>query len=111
MTLNREIQSIWEYEVRKQFISQFVDAYGHEGDWVKLFRKCPGYIKTELKRDIENPNRFLTFDFWQSYSAFSSIKRVIRAEYEALDNRCDDYTLSENHIGVFEMTESEESST
>ena len=105
MNLKKEIRSIWVYEVREQFISQFVDAYGPEGDWVKLFRKCPGYLKTELKRDIDTPNRFLTIDFWQSYSAFSSIKQIIRAEYEALNNCCDDYTLSENHIGVFEMIE------
>ena len=105
------VQSIWEYEVRDHFISQFKIAYGPNGDWVKLFQKCPGYLKTELKRDIDNPNRFLTFDFWQSYSAFASIKQIIAAEYEVLDKRCDDYTLSENHIGVFEMADIKESST
>lgn len=105
MNRENEIQSIWEYEVKKQFIPQFEKAYGPEGDWVKLFRKCPGYLKTELKRDIENPNRFLTFDYWQSFSAFSSIRQIILSEYKALDKRCDDYTISENHIGVFEIAE------
>ena len=103
MNIEKAIQSIWEYEVREQLVSQFEIAYGPEGDWVKLFRKCPGYLKTELKRDIENPNRFLTIDYWQSYSAFSSIKIIIPTEYDALDKRCGDYTLSENHVGVFEI--------
>ena len=111
MNIEKEIQSIWEYEVRERFITQFENAYGPEGDWIKLFRKCPGYLKTELKRDIENPNRFLTFDYWLSFSAFSSIRLIIPAEYEALDKRCDDYTLSENHIGVFEFAENIEGNT
>jgi len=102
---NIKVQSIWEYEVRDSFIAQFKNAYGPNGDWVKLFQKCPGYLKTELKRDINNLNRFLTIDFWQSYSDFSTIKKIIAAEYEALDKHCCNYTLSEIHIGVFEIAD------
>ena len=111
MNLTSKIESIWEYEVRDHFLPQFKIAYGPNGDWAKLFQKCPGYIKTELKQDIDNPNIFLTIDFWQSFSAFASIKQIIAAEYEDLDKRCNNYTLSEKHIGLFEMADIKESST
>jgi heme-degrading monooxygenase HmoA len=108
---DKEIQTIWEYEVRSDFIAQFITAYGPNGDWVKLFLKCPGFIKTELKRDLDNPNRFVTIDYWQSYSAFSSMKQLIATEYKDLDNQCEAYTLSENHIGIFEMVDNVEIGT
>ena len=105
MNPEKEIQTIWEYEVRSDQLTQFQDAYGPNGDWARLFQKCPGFIKTELKRDFKNPIRFITIDYWQSYSAFSAIQQLIATEYNILDKLCEEYTLSENHIGVFEVTD------
>jgi heme-degrading monooxygenase HmoA len=102
---NNEIQTIWEYKVKGDQLTQFQNAYGPNGDWARLFQKCPGFIKTELQRDIEDPNRFITIDYWQSYSAFSSIQNLIATEYKILDKLCEEYTLSENHIGIFEITD------
>jgi hypothetical protein len=106
-----EIQTIWEYEVLGDYITQFQNAHGPNGAWVKLFQKCPGYIRTELKRDLDNPNRFLTFDYWRSYSAFSSMKQIIGTEYRILDKLCEPYTSLENHIGIFEIIDNSEIST
>lgn len=102
MNSEKGIQTIWEYEVRSNHIAQFQNTYVPNGNWVRLFQKCPGYLKTELKRNLDTPNRFLTVDYWQSYSDFSSMKLIIADEYRILDKLCEVYTLSENHLGVFE---------
>jgi hypothetical protein len=94
-------QSIWEYDVKDKFRADFIEAYKSNGLWVKLFRECEDYIKTDLKQDIDQPNRFLTIDYWQSHSAFSAMKQTIGDEYNQLDKQCEAYTLSENHIGYF----------
>jgi hypothetical protein len=94
-------QSIWEYEVKDNFRADFIEAYKSNGLWVKLFRECEDYIKTDLKQDIDQPNRFLTIDYWQSHSAFSAMKQTIDDEYNKLDKQCEAYTLSESHIGYF----------
>jgi len=108
MGSEKKIQTIWEYEVRSEHITQFKNAYGANGDWVRLFQKCPGYLKTELKRNLDNPNIFLTVDYWQSYSDFLSMKLIIADEYSILDKLCEVYTSSENHLGVFEIVDNAE---
>ena len=96
------IQTIWEYDVRTDFIAQFQNAYGAHGDWAKLFNKCPGYIATALMRDLDCPHRFVTIDYWQSHSAFSTMKQIIGPAYDALDKQCTSFISAEKHIGVFE---------
>jgi len=96
-----DFQSIWEYEVDDRFLAEFIEAYGSNGLWVSLFKQYKGYIKTDLIRDIENPKRFLTIDYWRSQSSFASMKQTISNEYDRLDKQCEAYTLSENHIGYF----------
>lgn len=94
-------QSIWEYEVSDKYRTEFIEAYGSNGLWVSLFEQCKGYIKTELKQDVEHRNRFLTIDHWQSQSAFLSMKQTLGDEYIKLDEQCESYTHSESHIGYF----------
>ena len=101
MNLQSNFQSIWDYEVQSYFRAEFIEAYDSHGLWVKLFGQCKGYIKTELKQDFDQPNRFITVDYWQSHSAFSEMKNTVSDEYNKLDKQCEAYTLSENHIGFF----------
>ena len=101
MTSESNLQSIWEYEVKDKFRADFIEAYGPSGLWVGLFRQCKGYIKTELKQDVDHPKRFLTIDYWRSQSAFSAMKQTIGDGYNKLDKQCEAYTLSEDHIGFF----------
>ena len=100
---NGAIQTIWEYEVKTEYLLQFKNTYGPDGDWAKLFRNCPGYLKTDLKCDVTDPNRFLTFDFWRSYAEYLAMKELIAEDYTILDKLCDAYTRSEKHIGIFEI--------
>lgn len=99
------MQSIWEYIVRSDQLPSFLDAYGPSGKWVALFQKCPGFVKTDLRCDLNNPHRFLTVDYWESLSDFSNMKRFIASEYASLDKECEGYTVAEKHIGVFEAAE------
>ncbi len=101
MNIQTEIQSVWQYIVRDEYFADFVKAYAPDGDWARMFQQCQGYIKTELKHDIDNPQKFVTIDFWQSHSAFTAMKLTISDEYKKIDIQCEAYTLSENHIGIF----------
>ena len=94
-------QSIWEYEIQENCRIEFLEAYGSDGLWVKLFKQCEGYINTELKQDFDQPNRFVTIDYWKSYSTFSAMKHTISDAYNILDKQCEAYTVSENHVGFF----------
>ena len=93
----------WEYEVHPERLSDFLAAYGPGGHWVKLFRGSSGYLRTELHRCRENPHRFVTLDYWESAEGWERFRRERAPEFEALDARCEDYTLSEREIGRFDV--------
>lgn len=102
MSNHSDIRILWEYEIHEKFRDHFVKAYEPQGVWAKLFSRYKGHVKTELIRDMDQPNRFITIDYWQSYSAFSIMKHTISDEYDELDRQCDAYTLSEKYIGCFQ---------
>jgi heme-degrading monooxygenase HmoA len=92
----------WEFEVAPGHEAAFVSVYGPDGDWVRLFRRAPGYVRTELFRDLVRPSRFVTLDHWESADAFAVFRSRFAEEYEALDARCATLTRSEREIGRFE---------
>lgn len=102
MASQKAFRTIWEYQVRDECISEFKEVYASDGDWVKLFSKSHGYIKTELIQDINDQNRFITIDYWDSHADFMEMKRNAESEYQDLDKKTDKFTLSENHLGFFE---------
>ena len=93
---------IWEYLVPPSQASTFERFYGPAGDWVELFRCAPGYLRTELHRDRSNPQRFVTIDYWESYDALQAFRRQFAEEFEALDEKCEEFTSRESEIGKFE---------
>ncbi len=93
---------IWDYLVVPDRIGDFEIAYGPEGDWVRLFRLAPGYLKTELHRDCARPDRFLTIDYWESRSAWEAFRARFAERFEQIDARCGQLTLRETEIGCFE---------
>lgn len=92
---------MWEYFIYPEFAQAFEQAYGPTGDWVQLFRRGEGYLRTELHKDLRNPLRYLTVDHWQSEQACKSFRQTFKAEFEALDRRCNRFTRSERHLGDF----------
>lgn len=93
---------LWMFEAKAGAEDDFARVYGPDGDWARLFRRSPGYLETQLVRDAQMAQRFLTIDRWASRRAFEEFKASCQAEYDALDARCEPLTRSERLIGHFE---------
>jgi heme-degrading monooxygenase HmoA len=96
---------MWEYLVTPERVSVFERAYGPSGDWIRLFRRAAGYVRTELHRDRSKPNRFITVDYWESESAFHTFRSRFSKEFEALDAKCEELTTLERELGRFWLVE------
>ena len=92
---------VWEFRIRPEKESEFVEHYGPDGSWAQLFRAGVGYIRTELVRDVADPLRFLTLDYWQSQSEFKKFRDANLAEYERLDKEFESLTEKETRLGSF----------
>jgi heme-degrading monooxygenase HmoA len=92
---------IWEFRTKPGQGQKFKAAYGPDGEWVRLFQKGTGYLKTELLQDATDDSRFVTIDYWQSQIAFKEFKSIHRTEYEEVDKRCEGLTAEERLIGCF----------
>ena len=86
----------------------FEAAYGPEGDWAKLFRRAPGYTRTELLKDVDTVGRYLTIDHWRSREDFWKFREAFRGEYLALDKRMAALTVLEKLIGQFLFSKAQE---
>lgn len=93
---------VWEFRVRADRLQDFERTYGPAGDWVRLFRRSPAYVRTELLRDERDPRRFLTVDHWQSRASWAEFREAHKADFDALDRRCEEMTEGERLIGCFE---------
>ena len=92
---------IWEYKVKKTRITEFEKLYNKQGKWVDLFSEAEGFVDTELIKNTDKDNVYVTIDRWESnwrYQAFLEDKRL---EYTLLDNDAEKLTLSERKIGEF----------
>ncbi len=92
---------MWEFRVRPGRRDEFLRVYGPEGDWAGLFQRGEGYLRTELLQDLEDPDRFVTIDYWRSEESWSSFRARFTKEFETLDARCEAFTLEERRIGLF----------
>ena len=103
MLVTGEFVYIWEFQVKPGSEAAFEQAYGPDGDWVQLFRKARGYLRTELLRDTDKPNRYVTVDHWQSEAAQRNFRQKFAGEFEAIDKKCEALTESETLIGHFRL--------
>ncbi|HEX2667469.1 MAG TPA: antibiotic biosynthesis monooxygenase family protein [Gammaproteobacteria bacterium] len=92
---------VWEFLAAPGKVEEFKRLYGPEGDWVQLFRRAPGYIRSELHQDQANPQRFVTVDYWESQAAGDAFRKQFLHDYEDLDVRCEQYTVKERELGRF----------
>lgn len=92
---------VWEFRVRRGRAKQFEEAYGLHGEWVRLFRQDPAFIRTELIQDVHEANRYLTLDFWASGEAYQAFRESRRDEYKIIDARCEQMTDEEREVGRF----------
>jgi heme-degrading monooxygenase HmoA len=96
------LQIVWEFHARPERLAEFEVHYGPQGSWAQLFRKGAGYQQTLMWRDTKDRNRFLVIDIWERAESFAAFKQQFKADYEALDKRCEELTVVESHIGNFE---------
>ena len=94
---------VWTYVVRSESLEAFRIAYGPEGEWVRLFRRDPEYVRTTLLADREDPTRFMTLDFWTSREACVAFRERFAREFEALDRRFQEFTMQEVHTGDYDV--------
>ena len=94
---------VWEFEVNPSRRGEFESHYGPEGSWVRLFRKAPGYVSTELLSDRERPHHYLTIDHWSAREQWLEFRRQHAAEYEALDRLCEGLTTRESPLGNYDQ--------
>ncbi len=93
---------IWEYMVKDEYLEEFKQVYGPEGEWVQLFKNAKGYQFTELHQDISHPNRFVSVDYWNSRADRDAFQKQFHEEYKDLDSRCEKFTSDEKWLGDFE---------
>jgi heme-degrading monooxygenase HmoA len=96
---------VWEFRIRPEAETEFIEKYGPEGTWARLFRGGDGYIRTELVRDVTDPRRFLTLDYWRSEKEFDEFRKHNLAEYERLDKELEGLTEQETRLGAFRFGE------
>ena len=92
---------VWEFLPKAGREREFEAAYGPDGDWARFFGRGPGYLGTELQRDVQHPRRYLTLDRWESRKAYEAFRAAHAAAYEALDRRFEALTESETPLGSF----------
>lgn len=94
---------IWEFLVKADWEGDFVNRYGEHGEWARLFRTGTGYIRTELVKDANQANRYLTIDYWTSQQAYARFKEENKQAYESIDKSCEPLTQGEHFIGSFHL--------
>jgi heme-degrading monooxygenase HmoA len=94
------IALVFRYEVRDS--EEFERVYGPEGEWAQFFRAGRGYIGTELLRDLEEPERYLVIDRWESVDAYNAFLSEHQAEYLRRGDEARMHYLQELRFGTFE---------
>ena len=77
----------------------FEQAYGPEGEWVRLFRRDPGYRGTRLVRDAGRERVYLTIDWWESRYAYDQFLETCTQAYAEIDRKCEGLTIREVNLG------------
>jgi heme-degrading monooxygenase HmoA len=92
---------LWAYRVSANTRDEFQELYGPDGSWADLFRQAPGYVDTELLRDRDDSDRFITIDRWESEEAFLSFRASFAEEFDHLDRFGERLTIEETPLGEF----------
>jgi heme-degrading monooxygenase HmoA len=98
---------VWSFDVKVEQVKAFERFYGPNGEWEQLFRRAPGYVDTELRRETDRRGHYLTIDRWQTRADYERFKEAFSTQYEMLDVRCARMTEAENKVGDFEMRSGE----
>ena len=92
----------WEFKVTAGNASQFEIAYGSNGTWAKLFSRSAGYLGTQLLRDTNQTDTYITLDRWQSKEHYEQFRHAFGKDYAQLDKQFESFCQSELLIAEFE---------
>ena len=95
----------FRYEARDA--AEFERVYGPEGEWAQFFRRGRGYVGSELLRDLEEPERYLVIDRWESVEAYNAFLAEHESEYVRRSEETSVYYVQELRFGTFENVWSE----
>ena len=95
----------FRYEARDA--GEFERAYGPKGEWAQFFRQGRGYIGSELLRDLEEPERYLVIDRWESAEAYNAFLAEHESEYVRRSEEAQLHYVQELRFGTFENVWSE----
>ena len=94
----RVFVTVWKFVVKPERAAAFEQHYGPAGTWVALFRKAPGYVRTELFRGDEH--EYITIDYWENADAYRDFREAHAAEYRRLDGQMEALTEREEAIAT-----------
>jgi heme-degrading monooxygenase HmoA len=94
------IALVFRYDARDS--EDFERGYGPDGEWAQFFRQGTGYIGTELLRDLEEPDRYIVIDRWESIDAYNAFLSEHQAEYLRRSDESRFYYIQELRFGTFE---------
>ena len=95
--------TLWEFEVKPGSEELFERTYGPEGEWARLFRRDARYLATRLLRDVSATRVYVTMDSWESRAVYEEFREKFAARYRELDRKCEAMTVSERHLGEYEI--------
>ena len=98
---------VWSFDVKPEQVKAFERAYGPDGEWVRLFRRAPGFAGTELRREADRTAHYVTIDRWNTRADYQRFKDTFQSEYLMLDAKCGSLTEFEKKVGDFETTTQE----
>jgi heme-degrading monooxygenase HmoA len=93
------IALVFRYEVRDP--AEFERVYGPEGEWAQFFRAGDGYIGSELLHDLDEPERYLVIDRWESADAYNAFLAEHQAEYVRRSDESRMLYVQELRFGTF----------
>ena len=93
------IALVFRYDARDT--EEFERVYGADGEWAQFFRRGAGYIGTELLRDVDEHDRYLVIDRWDSADAYNAFLAAHGDEYLRRSDDARFYYVHELRMGTF----------
>jgi heme-degrading monooxygenase HmoA len=94
------IALVFRYDVRDP--EEFARVYGPNGEWAQFFRRGEGFIGTELLEDVDEADRYLVIDRWESADAYNAFLAAFADEYLRRSDESRFYYLQELRFGTFQ---------